>query len=202
VRPATAAPGPPRLPEAPQGHGETVWWGMVFLVVIETVVFASLILSYFYLWAGAPAWPPAGVGPPDLGVPVASGLLLFGSVIPVALADRAAREGRTRRVVGAKIVAQALLTGFIVLKVVEYAGYDYDWASHAYGSIVWTMAGLHVAHGVTVLLKSVVIVVLAARGYFTAQRFLGVQANAFYWYFVAAIGLPIYATLYLAPRLL
>lgn len=179
------------LPRMEQGHGDTVWWGMVWLVLIESVVFASLILSYFYLRAGAASWPLDGIDKPDLGLPTLNTVILLASVAPVAWADRSVRRGRLGAVRAGKVAAQVLLLTFLVLKVVEYAGYDYDWQTNAYGSIVWTMTGFHLAHVLVALLKSVVVLTLAWRGYFSAQRYLGVQANAFYWYFVAGIWIPL-----------
>jgi cytochrome c oxidase subunit III len=190
------------LPRMVQGHGETVWWGMVALITIETTVFASLILSYFYLKAGAPSWPPDGIDLPDLLLPTVNTFVLLASVVPVAWADRGIRDGNVFAARTGKLAGQALLLVFLVLKVVEYAGYDYDWETNAYGSIVWTMTGFHLAHVVVALVKSAVVLTLAWKGYFSAERYLGVQANAFYWYFVAGIWIPLYCTLYLAPRFL
>lgn len=190
------------LPRMAPGHGETVWWGMVLLVTIESVVFASLIMSYFYLRAGMADWPPGNLGPPDLLLPTANTLVLLASVVPVMWAERAVRRGDTRAVVLGKGIGQGLLVIFIVLKIVEYGAYDYDWASHAYGSIVWSITGFHVAHVLAVFVKAAVIVTLASRGYFDASRYAGVQANALYWYFVAAIWIPLYATLYLSHYVL
>lgn len=190
------------LPRMVQGHGETVWWGMVFLVTIETMVFASLILSYFYLKAGAPAWPPDGIAAPDLLLPTVNTFILLASVVPVAWADRGVRTGNSVAVRAGKLTGQALLVVFLVLKVVEYSGYDYDWETNAYGSIVWTTTGFHTVHVVVALIKSSVVLALSWKGYFNAQRYLGVQANALYWYFVAGIWIPVYLTLYLSPRVL
>jgi cytochrome c oxidase subunit 3 len=125
------------LPRMAVGHGETVWWGMIFLVMIESVVFASLVMTYFYLRAGAGGWPPPGIERPDLWLPTVDTLVLLASVVPVMWADRAVRRGQVRTAVLGKLVGQALLVVFLVLKVVEYGGYDYDWSTHAYGSIVW-----------------------------------------------------------------
>jgi cytochrome c oxidase subunit 3 len=59
--------------------------------------------------------------------------------------------------------------------------------------------GFHVAHVLAALIKAAVVVVIAGRGFLGADRFAAVQANALYWYFVAGVWLPLYATLYLSP---
>lgn len=190
------------LPRMPYGHGEMAWWGIVLLLTIETTVFAALIFSYFYLRAGFPAWPPGGIEPPDLLLPTINTVVLLASAVPVAWADRGIRRGDQVAVRTGKLMGQALLVLFLVLKAVEYGGYDYTWTTNAYGSIVWTLTGFHVAHVTVAILKSLVVLTLAWKGYFSERRYLGVQANAFYWYFVVLIWIPIYVTLYLAPRFL
>lgn len=197
---AAAARAP--LPRMPYGHGEMAWWGIVLLLAIETTVFASLIFSYFYLRAGFVEWPPPGIDPPDLLLPTVNTFVLLASAVPVAWADRGIRGGNQLAVRAGKLAGQALLVLFLVLKVVEYAGYDYSWETNAYGSIVWTITGFHVAHVTVAFLKSVVVLTLAWKGYFSERRYLGVQANAFYWYFVVLIWIPIYLTIYLSPRVL
>jgi heme/copper-type cytochrome/quinol oxidase subunit 3 len=200
VGPPPAARAP--LPRMPYGHGEMAWWGIVFLLAIETTVFASLIFSYFYLRAGVAQWPPAGIEPPDLMLPTINTVVLLASAVPVAWADRGIRRGNQVAVRAGKLAGQALLVLFLALKAVEYAGYDYTWRTNAYGSIVWTLTGFHVAHVTVAVVKSLVVLTLAWKGYFSERRYLGVQANAFYWYFVVLIWVPIYVTLYLSPRLL
>jgi heme/copper-type cytochrome/quinol oxidase subunit 3 len=37
------------------------YWGMAMLILIEVVVFSSLILSYFYLRSGNAEWPIGGI---------------------------------------------------------------------------------------------------------------------------------------------
>jgi cytochrome c oxidase subunit III len=190
------------LPRVVEGHGETVWWGMILLITIETTVFASLIMTYFYLRAGAPDWPMGGIDKPDLLLPTVNTVVLLVSMLPVMWADRASRRGKRRDVLAGKLTGQALLVVFMGLKVVEYAGYDYDWATNAYGSVVWAITGFHFAHVVALLVKAGVIVALAARGFFGEERYVGVQVNALYWYFVAGIWIPLYATLYLSHYVL
>ncbi|HUF34568.1 MAG TPA: cytochrome c oxidase subunit 3, partial [Gemmatimonadales bacterium] len=90
---------------------------------------------------------------------------------------------------------------FLAIKYVEYSGLSYDWSSHAYGSITWTMSGFHAAHVMGVLLKGLVVEALAWKGHFTRERRLGVQINGLYWHFVVVVWIPLYFTLYWSPRL-
>jgi cytochrome c oxidase subunit III len=190
-----------RLPVFVSGSRGLLWWGMLLLVTIECVVFGTFISSYFYLRSVAPQWPPAGVSPPELLLPTVNTFILVLSSLSIWWADRGIKKGDVARLkigAGAAILFSA---AFLVLKVVEYRDVDYYWDTHAYGSIIWTMIVFHSAHVASVLLKGIVVEVLAFRGHFTDQRNLGVDINGLYWHFVVVIWIPLYLTIYWAPRL-
>jgi cytochrome c oxidase subunit III len=67
--------------------------------------------------------------------------------------------------------------------------------------MIWVMIGFHSAHVFTVVLKTIIVDVLAWRGYFNEHRNLGVGVNGVYWHFVVIIWIPLYLTIYWAPRL-
>jgi cytochrome c oxidase subunit III len=190
-----------RLPVYVSGARAPLWWGILFLVVIEIMVFGTFLTSYFYYRSLAPQWPPAGITPPDLFWPTLNTFVLIGSSLAIWWADKGIRKGDVARLkigAGAAIAFSAL---FLVLKVVEYAKVGYFWDTNAYGSIIWTVIIFHSAHVASVLLKGIVVEILAFRGYFDAERHLGVDVNGLYWHFVVGIWIPIYLVLYIVPRL-
>lgn len=189
-----------RLPVGASDRSAPEWWGMAALILIEAVVFTGLIVSYFHFRTGSLDWPQGGISTPDLLLPTLNTLILIASAAPIWWGERAIKRGEARKLRMGLFAGQMLLAVFLVLKVVEYSGYDYNWTTNAYGSVVWTMTGLHVAHVGAVMLKSGAIGVLALRGYFTAERHVAITTNALYWYFVVGIWLPLYTTIYLSPR--
>ncbi len=179
-----------------------LWWGIWGLILIEGVVFATLLACYFYLRLGATNWPPAGTKPPDLLLPTLNTFILLASAVLVHKADAAMREGNRRWVLGGLAGSVLLAATFLTIKYVEYSGLSYRWNSDAYGSIVWTITGFHTAHVIVAALKGVVLFYLVARGYLDAERRTPVHVAGIYWQFVVIVWLPIYATLYFAPRVL
>jgi heme/copper-type cytochrome/quinol oxidase subunit 3 len=174
-------------------------WG---LILIEATVFASLIVSYFYLRHAAPEWPLGGIEAPDPFLATINTAILLFSSVPVAWADRGIRKGlRTRLIIGWSI-AVVLAMAFLVIKVVEMSGLDFRWDTNAYGSIFWTTIGFHTAHVLALLLKTLVVLYFAIRGHFTEYHNVGVQINGLYWHFVVVAWIPIYLTLYISPRVL
>jgi cytochrome c oxidase subunit I+III len=185
-----------------RGSQPPIWNGMLLLILVESVVFATLISSYLYLRSGALEWPLGGIEKPKLLLPTINLFVLLASSIPIYLADQGIRKGNQTRLKVGLIASGVLAAVFLTLKYTEYSGLDYNWATNAYGSIVWTITGFHSAHVISLLLKTIVVTVLAFMGYFNAERNMGVQANGVYWHFVVVVWVPLYALIYLSPYLL
>ncbi len=177
------------------------WWGIAFLILIETVVFASLVASYYYLASGAEQWP-IEVNPPDLLLPAVNALILFASSIPIWWADSGIQKGDKRRLKIGLSIGFVMGLLFLILKYIEYSNLDYNWATNAYTSVVWTITGFHSVHVIALLLKTSVALVLAFQGYFNEERNMGVVSNGLYWHFVVVMWVPLFFTLYLFPRLI
>jgi cytochrome c oxidase subunit III len=126
---------------------------------------------------------------------------LIGSSVAIYFADKGIKAGKQKQLKVCQALAMLFGLVFLTLKVVEYSGYDYNWATHAYGSITWTMTGFHSAHVISVFLKGMVVLAMALRGMFTPERHVAVEINGLYWHFVVVIWLPLYFTMYISPWL-
>lgn len=192
-----------RLQERPADHRHPLWWGFLGMIAIEITVFSILVVSYFYLRMGADAWPPEPLPLPELGMPTINTLILLASSGAMLWADRAIKQGKQRQLALALTTGIAMALAFLALKAYEYLHHvGFRWYDHAYGSIVWTIIGFHSAHVMALVLKTMVVAALAWKAYFTEDRRLGVAVNGIYWHFVVLIWIPLYLTLYWAPRFL
>jgi heme/copper-type cytochrome/quinol oxidase subunit 3 len=189
------------LPPGAFGSRSLMFWATLGVVLIESTVFALAISSYFYFMTRLPAWPPDGVDRPLLRWGTINTIVLLASVIPNELARRAAASVDLRRVQVWLMVCLAAAVAFNVIRIVEFRHLNVSWDHDAYGSIVWVLLGLHTTHIVTDFLDSVVLTVLMFVGPVEERRFVDVEENAVYWYFVVAAWLPIYGVIYWAPRL-
>jgi cytochrome c oxidase subunit I+III len=204
---ATAGP-PDALPTDKTILSQNIYppfmWGIVGLLLIEATVFSSFIVSYFYLRLSNPVWPPPGIQPPtDLIVPGLAMLALIASAVPIYWSGRRLSEhGDQKALRWGYIIADILAATFLVLRLIEISRLDFSWDTHVYGSIYWTMLGLHTIHGFSLVISSLGVTVLVFKGYFNKERQTGVLIDAVYWYFVVAVWVPAGATLYLTPHLL
>jgi cytochrome c oxidase subunit 3 len=184
------------------GSRTLTFWGTLGIVAIEGTVFGLAIAAYFYLVSRSPAWPPHGVAPPDLRWGTINTLVLLASLIPNELARRAGEHVDLGRVRIWLVVCLVFALGFNIIRVYEFAHLNDTWDRDAYGSIVWLTLGLHTTHIVTDFLDSTVLTALMFIGPVEEHRFVDVEENAVYWYFVVLAWLPIYGVIYWAPRLM
>jgi len=181
-------------------HSSLMWWGTAGLMAIESTVFAIAIVMYFYLRSHADAWPMSAPAP-ALSWGTVNTIVLLLSVVPNHFAKRAA-ERLDRG--GVKLwLTICLAFGFVFLAVrgFELAALNVRWDQSAYGSVVWLLMVLHTTHLVTDAWDTTVLDVLFFTGPLEGRRYVDVSENALYWYFVVLSWLPIYAVVYLAPRL-
>jgi len=188
------------LPSYRYGHHSLMWWGMMGLIAIEGTVFVMAVMSYLYLWSQAQSWP-LSAAPPELVWGTLNLAVLLASVYPNHWTKRVAEDGDERKMrIGLVVCA---LFGFVLLAIraLEFTTLNVRWDTNAYGSIVWVLLGLHTVHLATDVYDTVVLAVLMFTGPTEGRRHVDVAENGMYWYFVVYSWIPIYAVLYLMPRL-
>jgi len=189
------------LPSFAFSHRSPMWWGTLGMMAIEATVFALTIATYFYLRSHSDTWPMTAA-PPDLLWGTLNTAIMVLSAVPNHFAKRA---GERYDVAGVRlwiVVGLAFGLAFIAVRVMEFAALNVRWDSNAYGSVVWTLLGLHTVHMVTDWLDTLVLGVLFFTGPLEGKRFVDVSENSLYWYFVVWTWLPIYLVIYWGARAL
>ena len=187
------------LPDYAFGHQGLIWWGSVGFMVIEGSMFVMVLIAYFFLRTRVTEWPPS-LPDPDLTWGTVHLLVLLASAVPNQMAKKAAEELDLRRV--RLLLPVMIVFGLVllVIRVFEFLALDILWDYNAYASIVWFILGLHTTHLLTDLADTVVLTALVYTAFAEPKRLVDVSENALYWYFVVVSWIPIYVTLYFAPR--
>ena len=187
---------------------DPVWWGNNGLLAIETSMFAVLIATYFYLRQNFVVWPPPLgqlTGPlnplPDLLFGTSNTVLLVISLLPAVLVDVSARRGQRGSAQFGLVLCLLFVAGAITLRAYEFPAIKFRWDSNAYGSIVWFMLGMHLAHLLTLSLETLLLTVWCFVREFDMKHRLDITALAIYWYWIVAIWLVLYSIIYWTPRL-
>lgn len=188
-----------QLPSYAFDHRSLMWWGTAGVVVIEGTVFALAIAAYFYLRTNSDTWPP-GVPPPDLVWGTVNTLILLASILPNHYTKHAAKAHELGRARFGMLACLVLALAFLGVRIFEFTSLNVSWTTNAYGSIAWTLLGLHTVHLITDFADSLVLFVLMLKGPLEGRRFVDAAENAVYWDFVVLAWLPIYVVLYWVPR--
>ena len=189
------------LPTHGFGVRSLTWWGVIAYMLIEGGGFALAGGSYFYLMSQETVWPPASL-PPALLPGALFTLIILLSEIPNSLLKKAAEAQQRDRVLRLIVLLDLIGLVLLVIRGFEFAHINVRWSDNAYGSILWALLLLHTIHILTDWAESVVLTVLMFTGHGQEpRRFVDVSEDALYWRFVWITWLPIFALLYLVPRL-
>lgn len=188
------------LPVAPQGRRATGWYGLVFVVATEAALFVYLLFSYFYLASQAPGpWPPSGA-PPILSAAVNTAILLASS-LTAWWGQRGIEKGSSGRLILGLALSLVLGAVFVGVQVHDWMHKPFSPATDAYGSLFYTITGVHIAHVAIGLFILACLILWGAMGRFSAGRHLHVTLGVLYWHFVDAVWLVVFTTFFLTPRL-
>jgi heme/copper-type cytochrome/quinol oxidase subunit 3 len=178
------------------------WWGMVLFLCAEVTLFGTLLATYFYLDFDAPQWPPAGIKPPLVALPLVATGVLVSTSVPMFLAARAATAGIRRTALLLMALAVVVQCCYLAAQVLLFR-HDLNQFSPqdtAYGSIYFTILAAHHAHVLLgILLNVAVLWFVAARG-LTNYWLIGVRGMALYWHVVNAVAVLVVLT-QLSPSL-
>jgi cytochrome c oxidase subunit I+III len=181
------------------GPSGLIWWGTVGYMVIEGSMFVMALITYFYLRLKVEAWPPSAADP-DLFWGTVNLVVLLVSAAPNHLAKLAAEACDLRRVRLWLVLCVLFGLALLAIRGLEFGSLNVRWDDSAYGSMVWALLVLHTVHLLTDVGETAVLAVLAWSQPMTKRRYVDVDENGLYWYFVVAWWIPVYLTIYFAPR--
>ncbi len=144
------------LPLYRNDSGAVGWWAMAVLLISDTVVGASFIFAYLFLWTVQPAvWPPAGSALPGFRGPVLIAALAAVGYAVFEIADRF--NQRDRRLSTAFCLLAVSVVAGAALRIgsgwLETLGIDAT--RHSYDAAIATLLGyvaLHIGIGTAMAL--------------------------------------------------
>lgn len=189
------------LPTFAFGSRSLMWWGTLSIMIVEGSVFVLGLISYFYLQGAEYEWPPAGTPLPGWLLPTLNTVVLLVSAIPNQMLKKKAEKLDQEGVQKGLHVLLGFAVVFLVIRAFEFSQLNVRWDSNAYGSLLWTLLGLHTAHLLTDAFDTGVLAAMMHANPVEGRRFVDVSENCIYWDFVVVAWLPIYFVVYLYPRI-
>jgi heme/copper-type cytochrome/quinol oxidase subunit 3 len=178
----------------------TAWWGMALLITTEATIFAILLSANFFVMAQSKHWPPVGIEEPELKVTTIFSVVLWLSSAPVIWGEAALEKGRVGAFKAGAALAFVMGAAFALYSLHDFDELKFGWRDNAYGSLHYTVIGLHLAHVCVGLAMSLVVQVKAWLGRFDSGHHVTVSVFGLYWHFVDAVWLFVFPAMILAPH--
>lgn len=179
-----------------------VFWAAAGVIMMEGTMFALLIASYYYARLGVDVWPPPGTHLMGVTLPTVEVVLLLLSVPPSYWSSEAAKKNDIPKARLHMMLNVVFAIAAIAVRAYEWHSFDFDWKANIEASIVWMMLCLHTFEiGADILLTLFLIAVSLTPRFSNTHR-KGVDFDSITWYFLVAIWLPIYGTIFIAPYII
>lgn len=180
------------------------WWGMIFFIASEALIFANLIAAYLYLEIRSGDWRLPDGAHPDWRYPLFNTFILLASSIPIRFAGAAIAKGNRRNLIIGLCLTIGLGAFFLGGQIVEYftlVGEHFAINTGVFGSAFFTLTGFHGMHVTVGLIFLTICLIRALRGDFTQKKHFAVEAGEMYWHFVDIAWIFVFSIVYLLPLL-
>ncbi len=170
---------------------------LLLVLGAETVLFGTLVMSYLFFRSGGSSWHFTHPGTFDLLIAGLNTLILLASAFFARNGLLAITRGHVEALKKSLMVALALGAVFVAGQVFEFnhSGMRIDDA--AFGGVFFALIAFHALHvlaGMSVLGLNFA---RARLGDFSAKQHTAITAGTWFWYYVAAIWVVLFAVLYL-----
>ncbi len=196
---ATVSPGATR--PATRRSYPTAWWGMAVVIMTEAMIFVILLASYLFLRAASKQWPLGDIEVPDLKFALPFSFVLWGSSIPIFWAEASIRNGHVGRMRIGVAISFVMGLSFFLFTLYDFNELHFGWRTNAYGSIYYTIVGLHAFHVFVGLGLSVMVSVKAWLGRYDRGRHASAEVFFLYWHFVDVVWLAVFPIVFLSPHI-
>ncbi len=172
---------------------------IALLVVLasETIFFGTLLSAYFFLRASLTSWPLDSLTLARLLVPAANTFLLLISALTMYQGLRAIRQNRAEALKAWLILTLAIGLIFVAGQVFEFNRSGMKITDQAFGGVFFTLIGFHAVHVIAGVIMLLLLLWRTFLGDFTARRHTAIQIGAWFWYFIVAVWVVLFSSLYL-----
>jgi cytochrome c oxidase subunit 3 len=190
-------------------------YGMILFIASEVMFFVAWFWAYFNvaLFPGdvpqvtrtellGGVWPPIPDGKlfqstfDPWHLPLLNTLILLTSGTTVTWAHHALLHNDRKGLIQGLWLTVLLGIAFTCVQAYEYGHAAFTFAGHIYGSTFFMATGFHGAHVIIGTIFLIVCLVRAYAGHFKPDQHLGFEFAAWYWHFVDAVWLFLFACIY------
>ena len=172
--------------------------GMFLFIASEAMLFGSFFTVYFFVRVVNPDAEPWPLPPYHLPVFVAgvnTAVLLTSSFTMHWALQSIKRGNRVGLQAGLTLTFLMGLT-FLLTQLLEYARIGFTPHDQAFGTVFFSLTGLHGAHVLVGLTILAAMTTRAYRGHFSPEAHNGVEIGGIYWHFVDVMWIIVFTTVY------
>jgi cytochrome c oxidase subunit III len=191
--------GPPEAHHSSRIDRQTL--GILLFIVSEVMLFGAFFAAYFFLRVvidPAWGWPPEGMHLP-VGIAGVNTAILVSSSFTVHYALEGIRRNNRKAMKLGLIATWLLGATFLFIQLNEYVHLGFSVRDGSFGTVFYSLTGLHGAHVFVGLLLLTFANIRAFRGHFgpAAEDHLGVEVAGIYWHFVDVMWIIVFTTVYI-----
>jgi cytochrome c oxidase subunit I+III len=166
--------------------GSPPWWALIFTLVADGTLFASLIFGTLYLWISAPNWPPAATFAPDIRLAMAT----IGALVVAAAASRVSLRSLVagsmkRGWIGLAALGLLVAIAAAVTQIGDISPRPTEHALGATAAALLAFVALHAGIGLLFLLSNVL---RLGAGFLSSQRSLDLRLTRLWLDYTAVTG--------------
>jgi heme/copper-type cytochrome/quinol oxidase subunit 3 len=170
---------------------------ILLVLASETALFVTLVMAYLFMRGGGSTWAFTPPTPADTAIAGLNTLVLLGSAAAARSAHVAIIKGRAGRLQRGLLVAFVLGGLFVAGQIFEFRHSGMSLHDFSFGAAFFALISFHAAH---VLAGMVVLGLNLARahaGDFSERHHAAITAGTWFWYFVTAVWVALFAVLFL-----
>jgi len=188
-----------------EGARSIEWWGMMFFIASEALIFANLIAAYLYLEIrdGSHVWSIAHLLDTWWLSGINTGILLISSAF-MHMAGSGIRKGNQKQAIWGLVATIALGVTFLGGQAFEYSelfNRGFNLQAGTFGSAFFALTGFHGLHVTIGAIFLLICLIRTIRGDFTQKKHFALQAGEMYWHFVDVVWVFVFTVVYLVPLL-
>jgi cytochrome c oxidase subunit 3 len=173
--------------------------GMLLFIISEVMVFGAFFTAYFFIRVVSPdgTWFP--IGEQELPKLIAgfNTAILVSSSFTLHWAEQGIKRGN-RFALKAGMASTFLLgLTFLFVQINEYVHVGFAPQDHAFGTIFYSLTGLHGAHVAIGLMILATVTIRSFRGHYSPDSHRGVEVPGIYWHFVDIMWIVVYTSVYI-----
>jgi cytochrome c oxidase subunit 3 len=165
--------------------------GLWLFIVSDAFVFAGLLVSRFYLFAGERPELNQWIGFAVTFILLTSSFFMYRADVAMSYGDV---KSSTRNLFVTIVLGILFLIGVVGL---EWPTAPFSPGDNAVASIFFTMTGMHALHVLSGVILLIIVYRNSKMGLYSEKRHFPVEAAAVYWHFVDVVWVFFYPALYL-----